>query len=140
MTMHRELSDIIALLVEAGEFDLAIQAAQQIEDAWVRIEAFREIAIAMAKAGQTERVNQAFQLALQAIQQIEDAWVRLEAFREISVAMARAGQLYCAFQATWEIEDEWDRLEVLKEVVEVLLETGQFDLANQAFKLAVQVA
>jgi hypothetical protein len=39
--MRRELSDIIAM-VEAGQFDLALQVAQKIEDAWVRLEVIRK--------------------------------------------------------------------------------------------------
>jgi hypothetical protein len=56
-------------MAKAGQFDRALQAAQKIEEAWVRSEALKEIAEAMAKAGQ-------FDLALQAAQKIEDASVR----------------------------------------------------------------
>jgi hypothetical protein len=63
MAMRRELSDIIAM-AKAGQFDLALQAAQKIEDAWDRSWALWEIAVAMAKAGQFDR-------ALQVAQKIE---------------------------------------------------------------------
>jgi hypothetical protein len=49
--MRRELSDIIA------QFDLALQAAQEIEDAWLRSLALERIAIGMAEAGQTEQAK-----------------------------------------------------------------------------------
>jgi hypothetical protein len=49
--MRRELSDIIAM-VEAGQFDLILQAAQEIEDAPLRSWVLKGIAEAMAKAGQ----------------------------------------------------------------------------------------
>jgi len=65
--MRRELSDIIAM-VEAGQLDLILQAAQEIEDAWHRSYAFAGVAAVMAKAGQTEWANQVFQLALQTAQ------------------------------------------------------------------------
>ncbi|MFA0731693.1 MAG: hypothetical protein BKPUNTRY_001231, partial [Candidatus Fervidibacter sp.] len=52
------LKDHIRAMAEAGQFDLAFQAAQKIKVAWVRSEAFRFIAEAMAEAGQ-------FDLALQ---------------------------------------------------------------------------
>jgi hypothetical protein len=41
--------------LEVGQFDLAIQAAQKIESAKFRSLAFREIAKALAKAGQIDR-------------------------------------------------------------------------------------
>jgi len=58
---------------KAGQFDRALQVAQKIEDALVRSWALADIAEAMAKAGQTERANQAFQLALQVAQKLKDA-------------------------------------------------------------------
>jgi len=88
--MRRELSDIIAM-VKAGQFDLALQAAQKIEDAWVRLEVIREIAKATVKAGQ-------FDLALQAAQKIEDAWDRSRALMKIAEAMVKAGQTEWANQ------------------------------------------
>jgi len=61
--MRLELSDIIAM-AEAGQFDLALQAAQKIEDAWDRSRALMKIAEATMEAGQ-------FDLALQVAQKIE---------------------------------------------------------------------
>jgi len=45
----------IAKMVEAGQFDLALQVAQKIEDASARSEALKDIAEAMAEAGQFDR-------------------------------------------------------------------------------------
>jgi len=96
--MRRELSEIIAM-VKAGQFDLALQAAQKIEDAWVRSRALMKIAEAMAKVGQKERANQAFLLALKAAQKIENALDRSLTLAEIAKAMAKAGQTEWANQA-----------------------------------------
>jgi len=54
MSRQVKLRDIRALL-EVGQFDLTIQAAQKIESAKFRSWAFREIAKALAKAGQIDR-------------------------------------------------------------------------------------
>jgi len=66
-------------MAKAGQFDRALQVAQEIEDASARSEALMDIAEAMAKAGQTERANETFQLALQVAQEIEDASLRSSA-------------------------------------------------------------
>jgi serine protease Do len=62
------LKEIVEAMVKAGQFDLALQVAQKIEDAGDRSRALSGIAKAMAEAGQTERANQVFQLALQVAQ------------------------------------------------------------------------
>ncbi|MFA0734489.1 MAG: hypothetical protein OGMRLDGQ_000989, partial [Candidatus Fervidibacter sp.] len=62
--MRRELSDIIAM-VEAGQLDLILQAAQEIEDEPLRSWVLKGIAEAMAKVGQFDR-------AIQIAQKIEE--------------------------------------------------------------------
>jgi serine protease Do len=87
--MRRELSDIIAM-VEAGQLDLALQAAQEIEDERFRSLALRDIAEAMAKVGQFDRALQIAQKIESA--KIESALVRFLALAGIAAAMAEAGQ------------------------------------------------
>jgi hypothetical protein len=83
---------------KAGQFDLAFQAAQKIEDASRRSEVLEEITEAMAKAGQ-------FDLALQAAQKIEDAWDRSQVLAVIAAEMAEAGQFDLALQVAQKIKD-----------------------------------
>jgi tetratricopeptide (TPR) repeat protein len=128
--MNRELSDIIAM-VEAGQFDLILQAAQKIEDARSRSYAFAGVAAVMAKAGQKERANQVFQLALQAAQEIEDAWARSWALERIAVAMAKAGQFDLALQTAQKIEDAKVRSRALRGIAEAMAEAEQLDRALQ---------
>jgi thioredoxin-like negative regulator of GroEL len=76
---------------QAGQFEQALEAARQIEDAWGRSEAFCEVVKALAQAGQ-------FEQALEAARQIEHARRRSEAFCEVVKALAQAGQLEAARQ------------------------------------------
>jgi tetratricopeptide (TPR) repeat protein len=128
--MRRELSDIIAM-VEAGQLDLILQAAQEIEEAWLRSWVLRDIAKAMAEAGQ-------FDPALQVAQRIEYASDRSEAFTEVAIAMAKAGQteeanqaFQFALQAAQKLEDAWGRSWTLREIAEATAKAGQLTLPSK---------
>jgi len=122
--MRLELSDIIAM-VKAGQFDLILQAAQEIEDAPLRSWVLKGIAEAMAEVGQFDR-------AIQIAQKIEEGSSDYsEALLEIARAMAEAGQFDRAIQVAQKIEDAWARSEALKDIAEAMAEAGQFDRALQ---------
>jgi serine protease Do len=79
-------------MVEVGQreranqaFQFALQAAQEIEAAWVRSETLKEIAEAMAKAGQIER-------AVEVAEMIDRPKVRLQALADIMAAKQKAGK------------------------------------------------
>jgi tetratricopeptide (TPR) repeat protein len=128
----------------------ALQIAQKIEDGWGRSWALREIAIAVAEAGQFDRALQIaqkideldrssvlvgvlakagqFDRALQIAQKIEDASGRSWALSDIAIVLAKAGQFDRALQIAQKIEDESIRSWAL---VGVLAKAGQFDRALQ---------
>lgn len=87
----------------------ALQAAREIEDAFFRSWALREIAQALAQAGRKEE-------ALQAARGIEKAFFRSWALKEVAIAMAQAGRTEEALKVAREIEDADDRSRALKEV------------------------
>ena len=121
------LACIAEAMAEAGQFDLAIQVAQKIEDERDRSLALREIPKAVAKiakAGQFDR-------AIQAAQKIEDASDRSWALAEIAKAMAEAGQFDRALQVAQKIEDASARSLALWEIAEAMAKVGQFDRALQ---------
>jgi serine protease Do len=73
-------------MAKAGQFDLALQAAQKIEDAWDRSRALMKIAEAMAKAGQFDR-------AVEVAEMIDVPDVRLQALAAIrAVKRGEGGQ------------------------------------------------
>jgi len=109
----------------------ALQIAQKIEGEFVRSSTLRDIAEAMAKAGQVDR-------ALQIAQKIEHAWDRSLALAEIAKAMAKAGQVNRALQIAQKIE--YDRSSALRDIAKAMVEAGQAEQANQAFQLAFQAA
>ncbi len=111
----------------------ALQAAQKIKDARDRSRALRDIAEAMAEAGQ-------FDLALQVAQKIEDAMERSFALEDIAEAMAEARQFDLALQVAQKIEDAKDRYRALRFIAVAMAEVGQTERANQVFQLAIQVA
>jgi hypothetical protein len=107
----------------------AWQVAQQVENAWMRSEAFRAVALALAQAGQAEQ-------ALELARQIEDARRRSEAFRAVALALAQAGQFEQALEAARQIEGSDSRSEAFCEVVKALAQAGQ---AEQALEVARQI-
>jgi len=109
----------------------ALKVAQEIENALGRSWALREIAVALAEAGQTEQANQTFHLAIQIAQKIEDVSERSEALKDITIALVEVGQFDRALQIAQKIEDEWRHSWVLGEIAIALAEAGQFDRANQ---------
>jgi serine/threonine-protein kinase len=116
----------------------ALQIAQKIEGEFVRSSTLRDIAEAMAKAGQVNR-------ALQIAQKIE--YDRSSALRDIAKAMVEAGQadqanqaFQLAFQIAQKIGDASDRFKALRDIAEAMAKAGQTEQANQAFQLAFQAA
>jgi tetratricopeptide (TPR) repeat protein len=77
-------------LAQAGLVEQALAAAERIENAYWRSEAYGAVALALAQAGQVEQ-------ALAAAEQIENAYWRSEAYR--AVALAQAGQIEQAQEA-----------------------------------------
>jgi hypothetical protein len=82
--MNRELSEIIAM-VEAGQLDLILQAAQEIEAPLHRSSAFAGVAAVMAKAGQINR-------AVEVAEMISDPIERLQTLFDIIAAKQKAGK------------------------------------------------
>ena len=103
----------------------AFQVAQEFEIASIPCSLLlKDIAIALAKAGQFDR-------AIQIAQKIEDALSRSLALKEIALALAKAGQFDRAIQIAQKIENLLDRSLALKEIALALAKAGQFDQAIQ---------
>ena len=75
-------------MAKAGQFDRALQIAQKIEDAWFRSLALRDIAEAMAKAGQLDR---ALDRAVEVAETIDDPVRRLQVLADILAAKQGKG-------------------------------------------------
>jgi len=108
----------------------AIRTVQEDHEA-LRSLRLKDIAVAMAKAGQFDR-------ALQVAQKIENARSLSSALAEIAAAMAKAGQMeeaaqtfQLALQVAQKIEDALDRSWALGGIAEALAQAGQFDRALQ---------
>jgi serine protease Do len=71
-------------MAKAGQFDLALQIAQKIENALARSLALKDIAEAMAKAGQFDR-------AVEVAEMIDDPVARLQALAAIIVVKRGKG-------------------------------------------------
>jgi serine protease Do len=106
-------------------FQLALQVAQEIEDASLRSSALAGIATTMAEAGQTERANQVFQLALQVAQKIEDASVHSWALKEIAKALAQVGQIDRAVEVAEMIDEPVVRLQALAAIMVAKQKAGK---------------
>ncbi|WP_448590879.1 hypothetical protein [Thermoflexus hugenholtzii] len=123
-----------------GLFDLALKAAEGIDEAWSRAEALRKIAVAMAEAGQGERAKEVLNQALKAAEGIDEAWSRAEALKEIAVAMARAGELEQALKAAEGIDEAWSRAWALRAIAVAMAEAGQGERAKEVLNQALKAA
>jgi serine protease Do len=85
----------------------------------------------MAKAGQTERANQAFQLALQVAQKIEDAEFRSLALWDIAEAMAKAGQIERAVEVAEMIDRPKVRLQILADIMAAKQKAGKGEAGKE---------
>jgi tetratricopeptide (TPR) repeat protein len=124
-------ADLVRGLLESGlcpldeRVEQALAAAERIEDAYWRSRAYREVALALAQAGQPKQAQEAFQQALAAAERIEWADGRSEAYREVALALAQAGQAEQALAAAERIEWADGRSEAYRAVALALVQAGQ---------------
>jgi hypothetical protein len=99
-----------------------------------------EVAEAMAKAGQTERANQAFQLALQAAQKIEDALDRSLALGKSPKRWRKRGNLTLPSKSPRKLKPHWIVLGRLLKSLPRWQKRGKRNGLIKPFQLALQVA
>jgi tetratricopeptide (TPR) repeat protein len=98
-------ADLVRGLLESGlcpldeRVEQALAAAERIENAYRRSEAYGAVALALAQAGQIEQAQEAFQQALAAAERSEWADGRSEAYGAVALALAQAGQIEQAQEA-----------------------------------------
>ena len=88
----------------------AFQVTQKIKDAWVRSQALKDIALALAKSGQFDR-------AIQIAQKIEDALFRFTALKEIVAALVKAGRFDRAVEVAETINEPIARLQAFADII-----------------------
>jgi tetratricopeptide (TPR) repeat protein len=76
---------VVGYLLDAEQFDLALENAQIIEDRRIKDDALQNITIKLAETGRFDR-------ALQLAQTIESVQNRAEALTQIATQLAEAGQ------------------------------------------------
>ena len=120
--------------------DLALVAAEEIDNASTKAKAFREIAKAHAEAGQTEQ-------ALAVANQFGDATSRSEAIREIAKVFAEAGQteqsvhtLEQALAVANQIDDVSSKAMAIREIGKALAAAGQSEQSVHTLEQALAVA
>jgi tetratricopeptide (TPR) repeat protein len=146
-------ADLVRGLLESGlcpldeRVEQALAAAERIEEADKRSEAYRAVALALAQAGQIEQAQEAFQQALAAAERIEYDYRRSEAYRAVALALVQAGQIEQAQEAFQQalaaaerIENAYRRSEAYREVAEALVQAGQPKQAQEAFQQALAAA
>jgi serine protease Do len=143
----------------------AIRTVQEDHEA-LRSLRLKDIAVAMAEAGQFDRALQVaqkieneldrswalseiavamaeagqFDRALQVAQKIENASARSWALGGIAEALAQAGQFYRALQIAQKIKGARSLSSALAEIAAAMAKAGQMKEAAQTFQLALQVA
>jgi len=96
----------------------AFQVTQKIKDAWVRSQALKDIALALAKSGQFDR-------AIQIAQKIEDALFRFTALKEIVAALVKAGRFDRAVEVAETIDNPIVRLQALAAIIVAKQKAGR---------------
>jgi tetratricopeptide (TPR) repeat protein len=115
-------ADLVRGLLESGlcpldeRVEQALAAAERIENAYWRSEAYGAVALALAQAGQPKQAQEAFQQALAAAERVENAYRRSEAYRAVAEALAQAGHPEQALAAAERIEDADWRSEAYRKV------------------------
>jgi tetratricopeptide (TPR) repeat protein len=146
-------ADLVRGLLESGlcpldeRVEQALAAAERIEEADQRSEAYGAVALALAQAGQIEQAQEAFQQALAAAERIEEADQRSEAYGAVAEALAQAGQIEQAQEAFQQalaaaerIEYDYRRSRAYGAVAEALAQAGQIEQAQEAFQQALAAA
>jgi putative ubiquitin-RnfH superfamily antitoxin RatB of RatAB toxin-antitoxin module len=116
----------------------ALKLAEEVEDARWQVEALREIAEGMARAGM-------FDQALELVEKIKDAEKRAETLKTISREMAKAKSQE---ETLWrqvlkvaeEIKKAWEQVEALKAIAEGMVRVGMEERAKEVFDQALKVA
>jgi hypothetical protein len=121
------LRDLTVMLAGIGRYSEAAQSTRDIEKNDERAYALRDLAVAMAKAGDPN-AKQIFAEAAQSTRRIEDYETHARAMRELAIAMARTGdsnasQIFVeAVQSARVIEDDNRRASALCELAVALAE------------------
>ncbi|MGQ9656514.1 MAG: AAA family ATPase, partial [Fimbriimonadales bacterium] len=130
----------VAMDAACATFELALQAAQQIEENGLGKSALTRIVEAQAQVKQ-------FELALQTAKVIKNKEERVKALMAIAQAQAEAGKnesardtLHRAQQTTQEIKDEKKRVEALTAIAQTQAKAEEVESARATFELALQAA
>jgi tetratricopeptide (TPR) repeat protein len=146
-------ADLVRGLLESGlcpldeRVEQALAAAERIEDAYWRSEAYGAVALALAQAEQIEQAQEAFQQALAAAKRIENAYRRSEAYGAVALALAQAEQIEQAQEAFQQalaaaerIENAYRRSRAYGAVALALAQAEQIEQAQEAFQQALAAA
>jgi tetratricopeptide (TPR) repeat protein len=138
-------ADLVRGLLESGlcpldeRVEQALAAAERIEEADQRSEAYGAVALALAQAGQIEQAQEAFQQALAAAERIEYDYWRSRAYGAVALALVQAGQIEQAQEAFQQalaaaerIEEADKRSRAYGAVALALAQAGQVEQALAA--------
>jgi len=121
------LSKLAAAQAQAGHFAQAEETARSIPY-YLRIEPLRELAAALAQAGES-RASEVFAQAEETARAITDDWKLARALSKLAAAQAQAGRFAQAEETARAIKIDWDRAEALRELAAALAHVGRFDQA-----------
>jgi len=127
-----KISLISTLALLSGEYILALELVDQVEDPWERAMVLALISWAFAISGDSDK-------ALELVDQIREPQDRIKALTDIAVIFIGFGELDKALEIVSKIEDSRDQVEVLVEIVKALgrIKPPQYSLINSLLKLAI---
>ena len=124
-------------LARAGRIDEALAAAEQIKDPEGRVRVLVEVAGALVRADDVERVRRVAENAMNAAGQIEDPGMRVLALAEVAGALARAGAIDEAREIVTMINEPSSRSRAQSAVIKALVRKGSSNEAVNILHTAI---
>ena len=146
------LAQVAVALAGAGQFELALSAAEQALAAAAgtadhRASVLTQVAAALAGIGQTDQARSTAEQALAMAEDIADNWSRGWVLTQLAVTLMDAGQIEPArstaeraLAAAEDIADNWSRAEALTWAATALARTGHTDQARSTAEQALAMA
>lgn len=126
------LAHIASMQAKTGDVDAAMETVSAITDDFPKVEAFVDMAVALAKARFSDQAKAMFALAkATAIADLNDETVVSLIIGYIAVGEAKAGDIEAAKQTASTIEDVYQQADALNDIVAEQVRVGDFEAAKQ---------
>jgi len=138
---RESLEGIITAQTEVGQFHVALNTAQKLDEPWQQIAAIRKIAVRQARAGELKGFNESLHAAIEIASTIHQPAWRASELAEIASAQAEAGDIQSANETVQSalkilanLDNAAEKSDPLSKVADVQIQAGDFQAALQTIK------